>query len=63
MAPKPCTGACRARAVCQGRDYVTPDDIRVLVRPVFLHRMRTRGGEGATEAIFSEIFDAAAMPQ
>jgi len=54
--------ACRARAVCQDRDYVTPEDIRVLTRPVFVHRMRTRGGDNASEAVVSEIFDAVALP-
>ena len=54
--------ACRARAVCQGRDYVIPEDIRILTRPVFLHRMRTRGGDSASEAVVSEIFDAVALP-
>ena len=54
--------ACRARAVCQGRDFVVPEDIRILTRPVFVHRMRTRGGDNAAEAIVSEIFDTAALP-
>jgi MoxR-like ATPase len=54
--------ACRARAVVQGRDYVIPEDIRILTHPVFLHRMRTRGGDSAAEAIVSEIFDTAALP-
>jgi MoxR-like ATPase len=54
--------ACRARAVLMGRDYVIPDDIRILTRPVFLHRMRTRGGDNAADAVVSEIFDAAALP-
>ena len=39
-----------------------PEDIRILARPVFVHRMRTRGGESAAEAILSEIFDSAALP-
>lgn len=54
--------ACRARAVCQGRDFVVPEDIRILTRPVFVHRMRTRGGESASDAIISEIFDSATLP-
>ncbi|MHC4078635.1 MAG: AAA family ATPase [Planctomycetota bacterium] len=54
--------ACRARAVCQGRDYVVPEDVRVLARPVFAHRMCTRGGEAATEAVLCEIMDNTAMP-
>lgn len=54
--------ACRARAVCQGRDFVTPEDIRVLTRPVYAHRMRTRGGDSACEAILAEIFDSTNLP-
>ncbi|MCB9868869.1 MAG: MoxR family ATPase [Planctomycetes bacterium] len=54
--------ACRARAVLHGRDYVTPEDIRVLVKPVFLHRMRTRGGTSSTEAVFNEILENSALP-
>lgn len=54
--------ACRARAVCQGRDYVVPEDIRTLAKSVFAHRMRTRGGEAATEAVLGEIMDTTTMP-
>lgn len=54
--------ACRARAVCLGREFVIPEDIRVLTRPVYAHRIRTRGGEGACEAILSEVFDSATLP-
>ena len=45
-----------------GRDFVTPEDMRVLIRPVYAHRMRTRGGDSAADAIFNEILDAAALP-
>jgi len=54
--------ACRARAVCQGRDYVVPEDIQALARPVFVHRIRTRGGDAATEAVLAEIMDSTTMP-
>ena len=54
--------ACRATAVCQGRDYVVPEDIRTLAKSVFAHRMRTRGGEAATEAVLGEIMDTTTMP-
>ena len=54
--------ACRARAACQGRDYVVPEDVRVLTKPVFGHRMRTRGGDSATDAILAEIVETVAMP-
>jgi MoxR-like ATPase len=32
----------RARAASQGRDYVMPDDVKVLVRPVLEHRIALR---------------------
>ena len=54
--------ACRARAVCHARDYVVPEDVRVLAKPAFAHRMRTRGGEAATDAVLSEIMDSTTMP-
>ena len=54
--------ACRARAVSQNRDFVIPEDLRVLTRPVYAHRMRTRGGDSAAEAILSEVFDNATLP-
>ena len=54
--------ACRARAICEGRDYVVPEDVRLLTKPVFAHRMRARGGEAATEAVLGEIMDNTALP-
>lgn len=54
--------ACRARALCMGRDYVIPEDIRILTRPVFAHRMRVRGGDAAAEAILAEIGDSMVLP-
>lgn len=46
----------RARAASQGREYVTPDDIKVLAHPVLEHRMGLRPeaqmrGESLSEAI------------
>lgn len=46
----------RARAASQGREYVTPDDIKVLAHPVLEHRMGLRPeaqmrGESLPEAI------------
>ena len=31
--------AARAWACVDGRDYVTPDDVKMLARPVFAHRL------------------------
>lgn len=36
--------ACRARAVFDGRDYVSPEDVYELAVPVCAHRMTIRGG-------------------
>jgi MoxR-like ATPase len=32
----------RARAAAQGREYVTPDDVKALASPVLTHRMSLR---------------------
>jgi MoxR-like ATPase len=32
--------ACRARALVEGRDYVIPDDVKLLIEPVLTHRIR-----------------------
>ncbi len=32
----------RARAISQGRDYVTPDDVKILAHPVLEHRLSMR---------------------
>ena len=48
--------ACRARALLQGRDYVLPDDLKVLAQPVLGHRIFLRGG-GDARALLSEVLD------
>jgi len=44
--------ACQARALVEGRDYVTPDDVRHLAEPVLGHRImvRSRGADLASSA-------------
>ena len=39
--------ACQARAVVEGRDFVTPDDVKRLAPPVLSHRLivKSRGGD------------------
>lgn len=39
--------ACQARAVIEGRDYVTPGDVKQMAAPVLAHRLivRARGGD------------------
>jgi MoxR-like ATPase len=39
--------ACQARALVEGRDYVTPGDVRAMAVPVLSHRLlvRSRGAD------------------
>jgi len=53
--------ACRARAFVQGRDYVVPDDVRVLLVPAWAHRVTTRAG-GDAEALLHEILAMTPLP-
>jgi MoxR-like ATPase len=53
--------ACRARAFVHGRDYVVPDDVRVLLLPAFGHRLQLRGGADA-ETVLQEILAATPIP-
>ena len=57
----------QARAVIEGRDYVLPDDVKVMCRPIFLHRLVCRGTRDRTEdgsaaRILDEILAAAPVP-
>ncbi|HOE67786.1 MAG TPA: MoxR family ATPase [Candidatus Hydrogenedentes bacterium] len=44
--------ACQARALVEGRDYVTPDDVRQMAVPVLSHRIlaKARSGDPASSA-------------
>lgn len=59
--------ATQALALVSGRDYVVPDDIKALVRPVLAHRLLTKGmrhgerGEAA-DAILGEILGKTPIP-
>lgn len=55
--------ACRARAVLRGRDFVTPDDVRVLLPHVFCHRLAVRGGADHAEAVLHDLLMATPMPE
>lgn len=59
--------AARARAWCHGRAFVTPDDVRALLVPVFAHRIvlksAAQGGTGAAEAILAELAAEVAVPR
>jgi len=44
--------ACQARALTDGRDFVTPDDVKAMAHPVLSHRLivKSRGGNPAASA-------------
>ncbi len=64
--------AIQARAFLHGRDYVTPDDVKILATPVLAHRMivssrrstlpNTEDNRGAADAILREILDSVEVP-
>jgi len=58
--------AVRARAVIAGRDYVTPDDVKVMARPTMAHRLvlsTTASVEGTDpEAVVADALDAVDVP-
>jgi MoxR-like ATPase len=58
--------AARAWAAAEGRDYVTPDDVKSLARPVLSHRLALApdaqvGGLGAEDAL-DEILASVPVP-
>ena len=62
--------ACQARALVEGRDYVTPDDVRMMALPCLSHRIlvRSRGASPAAAAIerkrvVHEIVKSIAIPK
>lgn len=58
--------ACQARAFFEGRDFVTPDDVKFLVNPVLAHRIiletKTRYSGDTAESILAELLDSVAVP-
>jgi MoxR-like ATPase len=59
--------AAQARALLLGRDYVVPDDVKGLVRPVLGHRLLTKGfrhGErgGTVDGILTQILGKTTVP-
>ena len=58
--------AAQARAYLDGRDFVTPDDVRSLVVPCLAHRIAARGGSGhgersREETVLLEILEQIAV--
>ena len=59
--------ASQAAALLDGRDYVIPDDIKLLIVPVFAHRVVTKsylhnGDAGGAEAILEDTRDHVPVP-
>lgn len=57
--------ACQVHAVLRGRDYVTPDDVKAMAKPVLAHRLALRGmqrASGAAERIIEDILHKTAVP-
>ena len=56
--------AARTRAAVEGRHYVTPDDVKLMLRPVLTHRMILRPEAQMRGAVLSDIVDgiAAGVP-
>ncbi len=59
--------AAQARAYLDGRDFATPDDVRSLVLPCFVHRVVARGaiedgGRAEAEALLREIIEGIPAP-
>ncbi len=59
--------AARAAAVIAGRDYVVPDDVKELIKPVIAHRLLTKGlaqdGAYGAEAILEKILQTVPAPR
>lgn len=57
-------GASRSFAYCEGRDYIVPDDIRMLAPLVLSHRMilKTRKFVSDAEAVVREIVEQVPVP-
>jgi MoxR-like ATPase len=53
--------AAQAWALFEGRDFVLPDDIKLLAVPVLAHRLGMRGRAKAAD-VLSEVVAAVALP-
>ena len=57
--------ASQAYAMIKGRDYVTPDDVKLLAEPVLAHRMIVRGAgqqKNAVSQLISDILHSLPAP-
>ena len=57
---------CQSWAFCQGRDYVTPDDLQRMAEPVLAHRLvldtKTKYSGISKEQIIAEVLKKVAVP-
>ncbi|MOA53165.1 hypothetical protein D3C78_1765810 [compost metagenome] len=52
-------------AILQGRDFVTPDDIKAMAKPVLAHRLALRGMQRTSahaETIIDDIIRQTTVP-
>jgi MoxR-like ATPase len=59
--------AAQAAALLDGRDYVTPDDVKLLAVPVCAHRVISKsylhnGGSNSTARIVQRVLEQVATP-
>ncbi|MFC5648488.1 AAA family ATPase [Paenibacillus solisilvae] len=58
--------ACQAYAAVQGRDYVTPDDVKAMAVPVLAHRVSLRSAQRmrphAAESVMESILQTITVP-
>ncbi|OMF38313.1 magnesium chelatase [Paenibacillus sp. FSL H8-0548] len=57
--------ACQVHAILRGRDFVTPDDVKAMAKPVLAHRLAIRGMQRAAnqaDAIIDDIIRLTAVP-
>ncbi|MDQ6418052.1 MoxR family ATPase [Paenibacillus sp. LHD-117] len=58
--------AAQVHAILKGREYVTPDDVKAMAKPVMSHRLSlrgmARGRQGEAERIVDEILRQAEVP-
>ena len=57
--------AVQVHAILRGRDYVTPDDIKAMAKPVLAHRIALRGlqrGVNGTEKVIDQLLERLPVP-
>lgn len=57
--------ACQVHAILRGRDFVTPDDVKAMAKPVLSHRLSIRGMQRAAnqaDAIIDDIIRLTSVP-